>query len=179
MTVVAARCCAASGNAANNKRRKTLSIKSSGLPYPDLNSAKTRSFPSSLALLEGRRFAQDDRSGYAPPDRRLHPIREEINLIECRVHVGRDPKALKFWMNERRRDDVVLRQQPRLQLPDVHSLHRNHTNRPALLRPDRRQHLHPIARCQESLRPAISQHPQPRNLSLGADRAMKRQRDRD
>ena len=108
-----------------------------------------------------------------------HPIREEIHLIERCVHVRSNPESIEFRMDQRRRHDVMLGEEPSLQLPDVHPIHSDDTDRAALLRPDRRQHLHPVARRQQTLRPAIAQRPQARDLPLGADRPVERQRDGD
>src|SRR4051794_25512182 len=70
-------------------------------------------------------------------------VGEEIDLVEGRVDVRRDPNALELRMYDRRVHDPVLRHQPRTELYVVEPVARKKRKRAGVLVVEWRQNANP------------------------------------
>src|SRR5687767_4843968 len=68
---------------------------------------------------------------------------------------------------------------PAAELGHVHPVDAEDADSAALVRTDRRDHLHPIARGEQLVRPAVAQVAEPSDLAVHPNAAVERDRHRD
>src|SRR3954470_4162862 len=99
------------------------------------------------------------------PDGVEHLVGEDVDLLERRVHVGRDADSPELGMHDRSVDDAVLVEQPRAQLHVVDPLDLKERNSACLSVVERSEYGHAGALLHQSLGPAVAEEAEPRDLA--------------
>jgi len=111
---------------------------------------------------------------HATRDRLEHRFAEPVHLVERGVDVRCDAESVELRVDDRRRDDPVLRPQPALQLRAVDAVDVEECDTSSLLPVQWRKHTYTRALRHESLGPPVAKVAKPRDFPLSTNSAMER-----